>query len=141
MSLIEILVATALTVSVMGGVLAALGPAQAAFVSQSDAADARQRMRVGVEAIRRDLLVATDALPFAGGILIVSGAREDTYYTKAGTLRHDDGMGTDLPVVDGVSDVVFERVSGRRIQVRLRMQRTRWAPAEAEIVFDVTLRN
>ena len=73
-SLVEVLVATALTMSVMAGVLAALGPAQAAFVSQSDAADARQRMRVAVDAIRRDLLAGTEALPFAGGILIVSAS-------------------------------------------------------------------
>jgi len=140
-SLVEVLIAAALTLSVMGGVLAALASAQAAFVSQSDAADVRQRMRVGVDAITRDLLVAADAFPFPGGILIVSGSRQDTYYARAGTLRHDDGEGTDLPVVDGVRDVVFERVGERRVQVRLRMQGPSWPAPDTEIIFDEAPRN
>ena len=134
------LVAATLTISVMAGVLSALGPAQAAFVSQSEAADVAQRLRVVVDALTRDLLPATEAMPFAGGILILSGPRQHTYYTRHGVLRHDDGEGTDLPVVDGVSDVMFERV-GRRIQIRLRMQRTPWSAGEVEITFDVAPRN
>ena len=140
MSLIEVLVATSVTTSVMAGVLAALGPAHATFVALADAGDVRQRLRVGVEAVSRDLLAATEALPFPGGILIVSGPMERTYYAKSGVLRVDDGRGTDLPVVDGVSEVAFERV-GERIRVRMRMKAARPAIRAAELVFDVAPRN
>jgi hypothetical protein len=91
-SVVEVLVATAVTTSVMGGVLAALGPAHATFVALADAGDVRQRLRAGVEAISRDLLAATEALPFPGGILIVSGPVQHTYYAKSGALRVDDGQ-------------------------------------------------
>jgi hypothetical protein len=138
-SLGEVLVASAVTMSVMAGVVAALGSAQAAFVAQSEAADLRQRVRVGLDAITRDLLAATEALPFPGGILIVSGSRQGTYYTRAGTLRRDDGDGTDLPVVDGVREVEFEWV-GKRVRARLRMLGTRRA-RDTEIVFEVGPRN
>ena len=141
MSLVEVLVATALTTSVMAGVLATLGPAHATFVALVDAGDVRQRLRVGVEAVTRDLLVATEALPFPGGILIVSGPVQQTYYAKSGALRVDDGRGTDLPVVDGVSDVAFESVGERRIRVRFRMRATRPSARDVELVFDVAPRN
>jgi hypothetical protein len=140
MSLVELLVATTLTTTVMAGVLAAIGSAQAAFVAHSETVDARQRLRVGIEAITRDLLVANEALPFAGGILIVSGSEQRTYYARSGTLREADGRGTDLPVLDGVADVAFDRV-GDRIRVRLRLRATMPLARDAEIVFDVAPRN
>ncbi len=140
MSFVEVLVATTLTTTVMGGVLAALGSSQAAFVSYSETADVRQRLRVGIEAITRDLRVATDALPFPGGILIVSGPEQLTYYVKSGTLREDDGRGNDVPVLDGVAEAAFDRV-GERIRVRLRLTATRPLARGAEIVVDVAPRN
>ena len=141
MSLVEVLVATTLTSSVMAGVLAALGPAHATFVALADAGDVRQRLRVGVEAVTRDLLAATEALPFPGGILIVSGEAQHTYYAKSGVLRVDDGEGNDLPVVDGVADAGFEAAGERRIRVRLRMRGTRRSSRDVELAFDVTPRN
>ncbi len=141
MSLVEVLVATTLTTAVMGGVLAALGSAQATFLWQSESADLRQRARVGVDALTRDLLMATEALPFPGGILIVSGPQQHTYYVRAGTLRHDDGQGTDLPVVDDVAEMAFEAAGEGRIRVRLRMRSTPRSARDAEIVFDVAPRN
>jgi hypothetical protein len=140
-SLVEVLVATGVTTSVMAGVLAGLGPAHATFVALVDAGDVRQRLRVAVEALSRDLLVADDGLPFAGGILVVSGPEQRTYYVKSGTLRVDDGRGTDLPVVDGVSEVAFESVGARHIRVRLRMQATRPSGRDVDLVFDVAPRN
>jgi hypothetical protein len=140
-SLVEVLVATGVTTSVMAGVLGALGPAHATFVALADAGDVRQRLRVAVEALTRDLLVADERLPFAGGILVVSGPEQHTYYVKSCTLRVDDGRGTDLPVVDGVSAVAFEGVGARHIRVRLRMQATRRSSRDVEVVFDVAPRN
>ena len=141
MSLVEALVAAGVTTSVMAGVLAALGPAHATFVALVDAGDVRQRLRVGVEALSRDLLAADEALPFPGGILIVSGPEQHTYYAKSGSLRVDDGEGTDLPVVDGVSSVEFERVGERRIRVRLRMKGARRPARDVALVFDIAPRN
>jgi hypothetical protein len=141
MSLVEVLVATTLTSSIMAAVLAALGPAHAAVVALSDAGDVRQRLRVGVEAVTRDLLGATEALPFPGGILILSGEAQHTYYAKSGVLRVDDGKGNDLPVVDGVTDAAFEAAGERRIRVRLRMRATRAGTRDVEIIFEVAPRN
>jgi hypothetical protein len=140
MSLVEVLVATTVTTTAMAGVLAALGSSQAAFMSYSEAADVRQRLRAGLEAVTRDLLEASEALPFPGGILVVSGLRQQTYYAKSGTLRVDDGRGTDVPVLDGVAEVAFDRV-GERIRVRLRLKATRPLAPGAEIAFDVAPRN
>jgi hypothetical protein len=141
MSIVEVLVATGVTTSVMAGVLAALGPAHATFVALADAGDVRQRLRAGVEAISRDLLPADEALPFPGGILIVSGPVQHTYYARSGVLRVDDGEGTDLPVVDGVSEVAFESAGERRIRVRLKMKATRPSGRDLELQFDVAPRN
>ena len=135
------LVATTLTTTVVGGVLETMASAQREFVSQSSSADVRQRLRVGVETITRDLLPATTALPFPGGILIVSGPVQHTYYVRAGTLRHDDGRGTDLPVLDEVAAVAFEAVGERGIRVRLEMRSTWQTARDAAIVFDVAPRN
>jgi hypothetical protein len=140
-SLAEVLVATVLTMTVMAAVLGALGSAQATVVAQSDAADERQRMRVAVETITRDLLTARDFLPFPGGILIVGDAGERTYYARGGTLRRVDGDGTDLPVVDGVADIVCERMSVNRVRVRVRMRGTNFPLRGTDVVFDVAPRN
>ena len=141
MSVVEVLVATGLTTSLMAAVLTALGPAHATFIALADAGDVRQRLRFGFEAVRRDLLAATEALPFPGGILIVSGPEQHTYYARSGVLRVDDGLGTDLPVVDGVSGAAFESVGERLIRVRLTMKATRASARDVELVFDVAPRN
>jgi hypothetical protein len=141
MSLVEMLVATVLTTTVVSGVVATLASAQAEFVAQSESADVRQRLRVGFGTFTADLLTATEALPFPGGILIVSGLEQRTYYLRAGTLRRDDGRGADLPVLDEVAAMAFERVGERRIRVRLEMRSTRRTARDAAIVFDVAPRN
>ena len=124
MSIIELLIASMVTAVVSAGVLGAVADGQRAFTRQAEAADARQRLRVGVDALRRDLMLATAVIAAPGGITIVQGAARKTYYRDPGTsqLRQDDGAGTDLPVVDQVSDLTFaeEAVAGggRRVRVR-----------------------
>ena len=135
------LVAAALTTTVAGGVVATVASAQAEFVSQSESADVRQRLRVGFDTLAADLLTATEALPFPGGILIVSGPEQRTYYVRTGTLRRDDGKGADLPVLDDVAGMVSERLGERRIRVRLEMRSTWRTARDAAIVFDVAPRN
>jgi hypothetical protein len=57
-TIVEALVATALTVLVTGGVLSALNPAKGAFKTEPERADMQQRLRVGVDTLSRDLLSA-----------------------------------------------------------------------------------
>jgi hypothetical protein len=54
-SLVEVLVATTLIVSVTAGVLSVLNPARGVFSTQSEAVDMQQRLRTGVDALTRDL--------------------------------------------------------------------------------------
>jgi hypothetical protein len=125
MSLVELLVATMVTSAVSAGVLGTLRQSQSAFRWQSEAADVRQRLRVGVDTLTRDLMVATAAIPAPGRITLVQGPARHTYYrdVNALQLRHDDGQGTDLPVLDQVTELAFAEegaVAGQRhIRVRL----------------------
>jgi hypothetical protein len=57
-SLLELLIATAVLLVVTGGALRLIDPAGNAFAAQPESADLQQRMRVGVDALRRELLMA-----------------------------------------------------------------------------------
>jgi hypothetical protein len=57
-SLVELLLAALLTVIIVAGAFQLAGPAQRMFQSQPEAADMQQRMRVAVDALRRDLVMA-----------------------------------------------------------------------------------
>ena len=71
-SLLELLLAVTLTGIVAGAVLAAVGPAQRLAIAQPEASDLQQRLRVGVDVLRRDLLMAgagIDAGPALGPLV------------------------------------------------------------------------
>jgi len=57
-SVIELTVALALTLMVVGAVAAIVTPARSAFAAQPEAMDVQQRLRVGVEALMRELMAA-----------------------------------------------------------------------------------
>jgi hypothetical protein len=57
-SLVELLLASLITLVVVGGGFALAAPAQRMFQAQPEAADMQQRMRVAVDALRRDLIMA-----------------------------------------------------------------------------------
>jgi len=57
-SLVELLLASLITLVVVGGGFALAAPAQRMFQAQPEAADMQQRMRVAVDALRRDLVMA-----------------------------------------------------------------------------------
>jgi len=57
-SLLETLIATGLTLTVTGGVFAVLNPSQGSFSSELEKADMQQRLRVGADALARDLSIA-----------------------------------------------------------------------------------
>ena len=134
MSLVELLVAAMVTSAVSAGVLTTLRQSQAAFRWQSEAADVRQRLRVGVDTLTRELMMATAVIPAPGRITVEQGPLRLTYYrdVDASQLRRDDGQGTDLPVIDQVTDLAFEEegaAGSRHIRVRIAV-----AGAGAEFV-------
>ena len=64
-SLLELLIATMVLLVVTGGAMKLVSPAGNAFAAQPEAADLQQRLRVGVDALRRELLMA-GAGPYTG---------------------------------------------------------------------------
>lgn len=145
MTLTETMIATAIMMTVTGGVFTLLSPAQGTFQAQIDAADRLQRLRVGVEAIAKDLMQAEavwSSGPDAIGLrfeLSDGEAVTRTYYLGAGTLMRRDGSYAGLPVVDDVTGLAFEyfpdeQLCVRRVRVSLRVQ-------DEELRFDVAPRN
>ena len=132
MTIIDILVATAVMLAVLGGVFGMLGPAQAPSQAQPETSDVHQRLRVAVDAISRDLMMAGSGMPEAVPALMpdrhaitavyvpwgASASASHTYYLKndpasgAPQLMHYDGKVTDSPVVDHVVKLEFEYFDG-----------------------------
>ncbi len=82
-SLVELLVATAVTLTVTAGVLSLIGPARAAFSAEPEVAIVQQRLRVMVEVLFDDLVMAgagqlnssfAPVLPFRRGAVNDAGA-------------------------------------------------------------------
>jgi hypothetical protein len=143
-SLAELLVAAAVTTVVMGGVLAALGPAHAVLLTQADAQDVTQRLRVASEALTRELLAATLVRPHAGtgGMAIRQGPSERVYFVDgaASQLRRVDAGGTDLPVLDGVAAMSVEFIGDAGPVPPSRLADGPWLPdAAAPDRFDADL--
>lgn len=136
-TLMELLVATAITLGLMATLFGLTSPAQGIFDAQPERSDMHQRLRVGIDVLAKDLLMAgAPVMPYRVGrrnpdpaqgiffrpdtISLVSvpweGAviRSHTYYLRsdiAGSvfqLRHYDGAATDRPVVDHVVKLEFE---------------------------------
>jgi hypothetical protein len=131
-----LLVAAAVTLAVMGGVLGVIRPAQATLLSQSDAQDASQRLRVVFEVLSRDLLAATLVLPSHEGqqtsdaIAIRQGPERHAYYLDRGAsqIRHVDAGLTDLPVVDGIGHLAFEFVGEAGPIAAVTLEDGPWLP-------------
>jgi Tfp pilus assembly protein PilW len=67
-SLLELVIATALTTAVLAGVFAMLHPARGAFQTAVEIADLQQRLRVAVDTLTRDLAMAGSGAYAAGRI-------------------------------------------------------------------------
>jgi prepilin-type N-terminal cleavage/methylation domain-containing protein len=67
-SLVELLVAMAITLVVAATTLSLLGPAHDAFQVQPETADLQQRIRVGIDALQRDVLMAGAGMYAAGDV-------------------------------------------------------------------------
>ncbi len=57
-TVIEMMVSTAIMVIVLAGIFQALNPSQGAFSAQPEITDMQQRLRVGVDTLNRDLVMA-----------------------------------------------------------------------------------
>ncbi len=137
MTLGELLIATFITMGLMAAVLGLAEPAQGLFDAQPELSDMQQRLRVGIDTLAKDLLMAAAPVrPYRVGqrrsdpdagifyrrdtITLMAvpwgeGApTSDTYYLKSDItsntfqLMHYDGAETDLPVVDNTVKLEFE---------------------------------
>jgi prepilin-type N-terminal cleavage/methylation domain-containing protein len=132
-TLVELVVTLGITLVVTAVVVDVLGHARRRFEAEPEVADRHQRFRVAVDALYRDLLMATTVLPYRTAppspdppgtfkddvVTIVQQRDQDsdtvrTYYLRrdavSGTsqLMRAEGGGGDAPVVDGVASLTFE---------------------------------
>ena len=124
-TMVEVLIATAITVVIVAAILSVIGPAQAIVRAQGDAADLHQRLRAAADGLAGDLRAAAGVRPYRVGAVRDDGVagvyyRPDTiaalgdetrtYYVKADTfeLMQYDGGVSDLPMVEHVVGLAFE---------------------------------
>jgi hypothetical protein len=67
-TVVELIVAMAITLTIAAATLSLLGPAHDAFQVQPETADLQQRARVGIDALQRELLMAGAGMYAAGGV-------------------------------------------------------------------------
>jgi hypothetical protein len=138
-TLAEVLIATALTVSVLAGVFTAIRPAQAAFATQQETVDLQQRLRIAVETIARDLRMAAAVRPYRTGATgddaragiffrtdiitihfpprVPGDARRIYFLTTdpdGSRLMQYDGSASTLPLLDDVVTLRFEYFGDRQ---------------------------
>ncbi len=132
-SLVELIVALGLTLTVIAAIFELVEQSRRRFAAEPDIVDRQQRVRVAVETLSRDLLMARAVLPYrlAGPtpdppgtfkddevtIVSVRPAGEDdavrAYYIRrdlasgASQLMRAEGGGGDAPVADGVMSLSF----------------------------------
>jgi hypothetical protein len=135
MTIAEVLVASAVTITLMGAVAGVTAPLQRLFDTQPEYADMHQRLRGAIEALTKDLLAAAPpVMPYRAGIrshdldsgifyrsdviTVVtmswdSGATSHTYYlrkdpaTGVAHLMRYDGRESDLPLADHITRMKF----------------------------------
>lgn len=162
MTLGELLIATAITMSLTAAIVGLIQPAQNLFDTQPELSDMQQRLRVGVDTLVKDLLMAAAPVrPYRVGqrqsdpdagifyrpdtITLVAvpwddaATRADTYYLKSDIasntfqLMHYDGAETDLPVVDNMVKLEFEYFSNDRLRLDpATLQDGPWLPDEVD---------
>ena len=137
-SIAELLIASAITMAVVGAILAVVNPAQLMFRAQGDAADLHQRLRAAADAMSADVRAATAVRPYRVGAtrddaaigvyyrtdtltvlgvpsapLSLDATASRTYYLRSaapGTfqLMQYDGGLSDLPMLDHVVRLSFD---------------------------------
>ena len=137
-SIAELLIASAITMAVVGAILAVVNPAQVMLRVQGDAADLHQRLRAAADAMSADVRAATAVRPYRVGAtrddaaigvyyrtdtltvlgvpsapLSLDATASRTYYLRSaapGTfqLMQYDGGLSDLPMLDHVVRLSFD---------------------------------
>lgn len=130
-SLVEVIVALGVTLVLTTAIFDLVAQSRRTFDVEPEAADRRQRLRVAVDALQRDLLMASVVLPYRtvgwpdlpgtfteGVVTAVSQQLSGpdtvrTYYLRgdpasgSSLLMRAEGGGADAPVVDGVTSLSF----------------------------------
>ena len=57
-TIIELLISLAITMAITAGIFAVMNPSQGMFAAQPEVMDMQQRMRVGVDTLTKDLMMA-----------------------------------------------------------------------------------
>jgi len=168
-TLAELLIAAALTASLGAAIALVMRPAETAVRVEQDAMDMEQRLRFAVDTLTRDLIAASDVLPYRVGPVapdppgsgftdratvvfvdpqtLVTSTR--TYYLKRATrqLMMYDGDRTDSPVLDQVSGLSFQYLGAQRaplVRVTVTVDPS-WSPLQLpnpprSVEFDVAPR-
>ena len=124
-TIVELLIAAAITMAVVGAVLTTIAPLQTMLRVQGEATDLHQRLRAVTDALAGDLRASSSVRPYRVGAvrddglagvfyrpdtIAVMGDATTTYYLKRDTLQlmQYDGGRSDLPLVDHVVGLAFE---------------------------------
>ena len=125
-TIVELLIATAITALVVGAILAVIAPMQQAVRVDGEAADLHQRLRAAADALSTDIRSASAVRPYRVGALgddgaagifyrpdtvtLIGGAGTRTYYFKPASLQLMvyDGAVSDFPMVEHVTALAFE---------------------------------
>ena len=131
-SLVEVIVALGVTLVITAAIVDLVAQSRRSVDADPEAADGRQRVRAAIDALQRDLLMASLVLPYRSvgpspdlpgtfkddALTIVSQqasgpATVRTYYLRgdpasgSSQLMRAEGGGGDAPVVDGVTALSF----------------------------------
>jgi hypothetical protein len=157
----EVLIASAITLGLMGSVFGVVGPLQRLFATQPEYADMHQRLRAALTAIEKDLLAAAPpVMPYRTGlrrhdpdagvfyradtITLVPVAWDPTavahtYYLKvdpaarSSQLMRYDGAESDVPLADHIDrlDFVYFDAGGETLPPET-FQDGPWFPDETD---------
>jgi hypothetical protein len=171
MTVSEVLVASTISVSLMGTVFGVMAPLQRLFATQPEYADMHQRMRAALGVMEKDLLAAAPPLmPYRSGlsghdpdggvffrpdvITLVPAAWDPaatrhTYYLRddggaePSRLMRYDGQESDVPLADHVTglDFVYFDETGAALPPEI-LQDGPWFPDDSDVNrFDIDLLN
>jgi len=134
-TMVEVLIASAITITVVGAIVAVITPAQDVLRAQGDAADLHQRLRAIADTLAGDLRAASAVRPYRVGAvrddgnagiyyrpdaMTVLGDTTRTYYLKTDSfelMQYDGGL-SDLPMIEHVAGLTFDYFGAASAQDR-----------------------
>ena len=111
MTLVELLVAAALTAALGAGVVMLLAPADAIVRAEQDAVDVQQRLRVIADALTAATIAAAEVVPIADGVTLVMRDASGVELTRRTFLFRRDTR--QVMLIEGASTMpLVDRVAG-----------------------------